>query len=114
MTDTNYFSGLVKILENPRKKKFKKVDNVIVVRAQFPQIRDSDIILNLVFWGNLGQDVEKYYKINDYIIIEGYVSLRTNELTDCLIQTSQIMEIELTVLKIYPFLLSSKQSTTKV
>ena len=29
-------------------------------------------MLNLIVWGNLAQDVIKYYKINDYIIVEGF------------------------------------------
>ena len=112
MTDTNYFSGLVKILENPKKTIFKKAGSVTRFRVQFPQIRKNDIIIQLVFWGNLARDVEKYYKINDYVIIEGYISLRDKKLIDSILQKSKIIEV--TVLKIYPFLLSSRSQTTKV
>jgi single-stranded DNA-binding protein len=44
-------------------------------RVQLPQIRNTRIV-NVIFWGTLARDVAKYYKPNDYILIEGYLSLR--------------------------------------
>jgi hypothetical protein len=38
------------------------------------QLKYYDRTSNL--WGNLARDVATYYKINDYILIEGYLSLR--------------------------------------
>jgi len=105
MTDTNYIGGIVKILETPNQKFLK--NNIVVTefRVQFPQIRNNKII-NLVFWGNLASDVAKYYKVNDYIIIEGYVSISKK-------QISKINEIKITVLKLYPFILGSNTYSGK-
>lgn len=100
MSNTNLISGVVKILENPRQALINKSIPVTEFRVQFPQTNDNKII-NLVFWGNLGKDVINYYKINDYVIIEGYLSFQTNER----FQKSQ--KVKITVSKIYPLLLSS-------
>ena len=100
MVDTNYILGIVKILENPRQRVLK--DNILIgeFRGQLPQIRNN-LIINLVCWGNLAQDMKKYYQMNDYIIIEGYISLRDKK-----INNSSLKKINITVLKVYPFLLN--------
>jgi len=80
-------------------------------RVQLPQVRNTTIV-HLIFWGNLARDVETYYKINDYILIEGYLSLRDKP---SLALTNQLSKkIEITVLKVYPFLLSYDLSGAKV
>jgi hypothetical protein len=103
MVDTNYTSGIVKILESPVQTVFNNSIPITKFRVQFPQVR-KNIIVNLVFWGNLGRDVVNYYQINDYILIEGYLSLRDNQITNSRIKNSK--KVEITVLKVYPFLLS--------
>lgn len=103
MTDTNYIGSVVKILETPKKKIFKNNIQITQFRAQLPQIRKTKVI-NLVFWGKLGYDVLNYYQVNDYILIEGYLSLSKNQLSK---------KIEVTVLKIYPFLVGYNNSTKK-
>ena len=105
MTDTNYISGIVKILETPKQKFIK--NNVLVTkfRVQFPQMRNNKII-HLVFWGNLARDVAKFYKVNDYIIIEGYLSILKE-------QNSKTNKIKITVLKLYPFTMSKETYNNK-
>jgi len=111
MVDTNYISGIVKILENPVKEVSKNNVPLTKFRVQFPQIR-KNIVVSLVFWGNLGDDVINYYQINDYILIEGYLSLRDKPITNARIKNSK--KVQITVLKVYPFLLSyNRQENTK-
>ena len=74
MNDTNYISGIIKILEIPKEKILKNNIQSIKFRAQLPQMSTAKI-LTLTIWGNLANDVKNYYKINDYLIIEGYISL---------------------------------------
>ncbi len=107
MSDTNYIGGIVKILEIPKQKFLD--DNILVVtcRAQLSQVRQTQIV-NLVFWGNLAYDVTNYYQVNDYILIEGYLSLRSSSKLELNIQTFKRLEI--TILKVYPFLLSYNHS----
>jgi hypothetical protein len=104
MGDTNYIGGIVKILESPRQKIINNNIAMTQFRAQLPQFRNTRVV-NLTFWGNLASDVISYYKINDYIIIEGYLSLKDKQRPNL---TSQISKkVDITVLKIYPFLLNS-------
>jgi hypothetical protein len=100
MVDTNYITSIVKILESPNKIIFNKTILLTKFRVQFPQIQNNRIV-HLIFWGNLANDVSNSYKINDYIIIEGYLSLNTKYLLNREKQNSK--KFEITVLKIYPF-----------
>ena len=107
MSDTNYIGGLVKVLETPKQKILNNNIFVTRFRVQFPQVR-KNCIVNLTFWGNLARDVATYYKINDYILIEGYLSLSDKQTPN--ITSQKQKKIEITVLKIYPFLLSCDRS----
>jgi len=77
MGNTNYFSTIVKILENPKKTVSRKNISIIKFRAELPQTRENKVI-HLVFWGNLASYVSTYYQVNDYLIIEGYLSIRNS------------------------------------
>jgi|YelNatPaOPRAMG01_1025707.scaffolds.fasta_scaffold00299_5 hypothetical protein len=114
MADTNYISSIVKILEKPVKKVFTNDTNdpisVIKFRVQVPQIRNT-IIISLTFWGNLGEDVLNYYQINDYIIVEGYLSFRDKKVNN--LTTKNLKKMEISVLRVYPFLLKSNYSFKK-
>ena len=99
MADTNYIASTVKILEKPTQTiNSNKIVNT-EFRAQLVQVRNSQIV-NLVFWGNLARDVVSYYQVNDYIMIEGYVSLPNKKNTQSMKQN--LKTIQITVLKIYP------------
>jgi hypothetical protein len=106
MADTNYISGIVKVLENPIETVFNKNIPITQFRVQLPQVRNN-IIINLVFWGKLSQDIIHYYKMNDYIIIEGYLSLRDKKILE------NSKNVEITVLKVYPFFLSDTRQTNR-
>jgi len=111
MGDTNYFSGIVKVLENPRQTSFN--DKVLVTRfrVEIPQIRNNRII-SVVFWGNLAREVKTYYRINDYLLIEGHLSIRTKKNIN--LTTKNSKKVTVTVLKVYPFLLKSNRAIGKV
>jgi hypothetical protein len=72
MSDTNYIGGIV--LEVPKQKFLNNTTAVTEFRVQLPQVRNTTIV-HLIFWVT-SRDVATYYKINDYILIEGYLSLR--------------------------------------
>ena len=110
MSDTNYFSGIVKILETPVKSFINKKTIRVTVRVEIPQIRKNKIVY-LIFWGNLAQEVKNYYQVNDYVLIEGYISIEKK--TFKLVDKNQ-KKIVITVLKIYPFLLKSNYDNIKV
>lgn len=110
----NYVGGVARILETPRQKIFKKNNRTIPVtrlRAQFPGNRKSYLV-NLIFWGNLGSDVKRYYKVNDYILIEGYLSVRKKKMSKL---TNRIQKkVEISVFKVYPFILSENRGISKI
>ena len=106
MADTNYVGSIVKILEKPRQTIVKDKIATTEFRVQLPQVRNSRVI-NLVFWGKLARDVASYYQVNDYIMVEGYLSLRTKLTNNLKKQNSK--KVQITVSKVYPFLLTSNR-----
>lgn len=104
MGDTNLIGGIGRILETPKEKILHPNIPVTQFRVQFPQVR-KNYVVHLTAWGNLARDIADYYKINDYILIEGYISLRDKQSSKAIISKSK--KIEITVLKIYPFSLMS-------
>ena len=95
----SYISTIVKVLETPHQKSFNNNIFVTRFRAQLPQMKNSRIV-NLIFWGNLAKNVANYYQTNDYILIEGYLSLQNKYLLNRVKSNSK--KVEITVLKVYP------------
>ena len=104
MSDTNYIGAIVKILEFPKTKIVNSKISVTKFRAQLPQIRKTRVV-DIVIWGNLANDVAKYYSINDYILVEGYLSL--DKLSQPKSNRKVLKRARFTILKVYPFLISS-------
>lgn len=103
MSDTNYIGAIVKILESPKNKITKNKISVTKFRAQLPQIRQTRVV-DIIVWGNLANDIVNYYNVNDYILVEGYLSLRkVISLKPKILKRSRF-----TILKVYPFFVSSK------
>ena len=109
MGDTNYFSGVVKILENPVQNVVNEKLLLTTFRVEIPQIRQNKII-SLVFWGNLAHDITNYYRINDYILVEGYSSIENQSSR---VLSKNLKKIIITVLKAYPFFLDSDRNLIK-
>ena len=101
----NYIGSIVKILETPEQSLLR--NNVIrtKVRAQLPQLRNTQIV-KLTFWGNLAREINNYYKTNDYIIIEGYLSLKNETKVNLNFKVPK--KIEITVSKFSPIPLNSE------
>ena len=107
----NYISLIVKLIGKPEQSFFDDNISVTEVMAKFSQVQKNrnDIVVKLCIWGNLAYDMVQYYQINDYILVEGYVSLNQAEVdTNKLLNEKQL---ELSVFKIYPFLLSNTRLT---
>ena len=106
MSDTNYIGAVIKLLESPKIQIIKTKVSILKVRAQLPQIRKTRVI-EIIVWGKLANDIAKYYGKNDYILVEGYLSL--NKSTQPKSNRKILKRARLTVLKAYPFLLSSNR-----
>ena len=107
MADINSVGAIVKILETPKKQTFKNNISITKFRAQLPQVRKTRVI-DIVVWGNLANDVANYYNINDYILVEGYLSLCKFSSPNS--NRKVLKRVRFTLLKAYPFLLSSNRS----
>jgi hypothetical protein len=112
MGDTNFFSGIVKILENPVPTVSNGKISVAKFRVELPQIRNKNKMIYLTFWGNLAHDIGNLYQINDYIIVEGYLSVRNKKNKN--FPLTKEKKLEIAVLKVYPFLFSSNRPINKV
>ena len=77
---------------------------MIKFRAQLPYVRNKiqpPIIVNSIIWGDLAYDITNYYQVNDYALVEGYISIPVNHQNK-----QQVVTINIT--KLYPFLFSLK------
>ena len=103
----NYNIFTVKIIKNCGQSFFADGTSLTELIVQLPQVRKNNvkIILQLSVWGNLSYDVAKYYQADDYIIIEGYISIR-NINTDRVVNLLD-KQVEISVFKVYPLLLKS-------
>ena len=101
----NYSSFIVKIIENPIQTFFDNTNSVTKLIVQIPQLKNNadSTIMKVTIWGKLGYEILKYYQINDYIIIEGYLSIRENSFNQVASRSSK--KVEMSVYKIYPFIL---------
>ena len=93
----NYTIFIVKIIKKPVQNLFKNNISSTEFIAQFPQIRNKNCIntFQVTVWGNLSSNIVKYYQDNDYLIIEGYISLYRKD--------QNRKQIRITAFKIYPF-----------
>ena len=107
MTDITCIEGIVKILETP--KQLLLDNNIVFVkfRAQLASVRKPQIVI-IQCWGNLAKNVVSSYKINQYLLIEGYPSFRTYTTEKQAIKMTKI-----TGLRVYPFFLKTDNLNKK-
>ena len=99
MTDTNYVGGIVQILETPKQKNIKSNTINIQFRAKFSNAQ----IVYVNAWDDLANEVISSYKMNDYIIIEGYISFRNKQISELMI--FKVKKVEITIFRVDPYLL---------
>ena len=102
----NYINSIIRILEIPP---LRSYNNVLTIRfkARIPCLRnkiEQDSIINCTVWGELAYDLVNYYQINDYLLIEGYISVLNNE-------DKSIIPYNLNITKLYPFLFTFEASS---
>ena len=99
----NHASFIVKIIDKPTQSFFENNTSVTEVIAKFSQLRNnnSSKIIHLSIWGNLAYDANQYYQIDDYIVVEGYISLRKSMYDN----NTKNQDVEMSVFKVYPFIL---------
>ena len=103
----NYVILAVKVIKNSGQSFFADGTSLTELIVQLPQNQrnNTKIILQVSIWGKLSYDVAKYYQSEDYIVIEGYISVRNINL-DRIVNLFD-KQIEISVFKLYPLLLKS-------
>jgi len=102
MNSTNYVIIVVKILEISKP---NYLTNEVFVAHFKVQLSDLGIIY-LTFWSLVTNDILNYYKINDYIIVEGFLFISNNKLFNLDIEYREKLKIAIS--KIYPYFLNFK------
>jgi len=103
----NYVIFAVKVIKNSGQSFFADGTSLTELTVQLPQVRKNNlkVILQVSIWGKLSYDVAKYYQPDDYIIIEGYISLKNINTDRAVILLDK--QVEISVFKLYPLLLKS-------
>ena len=72
----NYISCIVRILEIPRIKLTYNKIPVIKFKVEIAGARykQTNIIVDAKIWGDLTYELLNYYRMNDYLLIECYLS----------------------------------------
>ena len=101
----NYTSFIIKIISKP---KYTLCDQKIPLTealGKFYQFRNNPhTICKLSFWGRPAYEILKYYKTNEYVLVEGYISSQESTFEKFDITT----DIEISISKVYPFTLKTE------
>ena len=87
-----YIIAIARIIEEPR---FNIFDDDIYFTTVKVDSEEFDNI-NLNFWGDLAYSVIENYQVDDYILVEGYISSQENEIY---LDSSMLKKITITVLE---------------
>jgi single-stranded DNA-binding protein len=100
----NYCCFIAKIINEPISSQFDDNIPLVELSAKFPIVRKTKTIntFRVLVWGNLAEDILKYYRVNDYIIIEGYIRNFSEPGTPD--------QVEISARKVYPFLLKNQEN----
>nr|YP_011005404.1 hypothetical protein V2475_pgp012 [Chorda asiatica]QWK43191.1 hypothetical protein [Chorda asiatica]WAM62267.1 hypothetical protein [Chorda asiatica] len=95
----NHAILVVKVISNPVYLTYKEYQ-VIEIKVEFPVSRqkNSGKELTLLLWSDHQGDFVKYYKVQDYLIIEGTLILKGYKTIE--------NKAKIIVKRIYPFLLT--------
>ena len=95
----NHGIFVIKVLEEPKHLVYKEYE-AIEIKVQFPVVRqkDSRSELTLLIWDDYRKDFLSYYKVQDYLIVEGTLTFKGYKNIE--------NEAKLIVRRTYPFLLA--------
>ena len=82
---------MIKIIGEPQQSFFDNDISVTEILARFYQFRENSYnICKIVIWGSLSYDVMQYYQLNDYLIVEGYISQRKSNFENEKVEAEKI------------------------
>lgn len=95
----NHALFVIKVIEHPIHLVYGEYETLeIKVEFPVPRQKNSKHELSIVLWGGHRDDFLKYYKVQDYLIIEGIITINSYKNGD--------PEVRITAKKLYPFLLN--------
>ena len=109
----NYSTFIIKLIEDPEQSSFE--NNIIVteVVAQFATKYKKTIpnknTLRISAWGDLSDNLMKHFRKNDFLVVEGIISLRDNYYFNTT-QQGQKKIVEITITSLYPYFSNSLQT----
>jgi len=110
----NYSTFIVKLLENPQQSSFENNIRVTEVVAEFStkykKSKKSRNTVRVSAWGELSDNLMHHFQKNDFLVIEGILSLRDNYYHNNSQQSNKKI-VEITVTNFYPYFLNSKTLT---
>jgi len=97
----NHAIFVVKAIEKPVHLIYKECQYMeIKVKFPAPRQKNSRNEMTILLWGDYKGDFVKYYKTQDYLIIEGTLTSK-----GYINEENEINEVKIIVKKLYPFLL---------
>ena len=94
----NHGIFIIKVVENPIKI-FYMEESIIKIPVCFAKNHNKSFKneINLILWGSFKEDFLNYYKIKDYLVIEGIITSAGYK--------NEKEEVNLIAKRVYPFLL---------
>lgn len=106
----NYVSLIVKIIEEPKQQflGYKQYLTVTKLTGKYTARRNKNYIniIKIKAWGKLAYQVKEYYNVNDYILVEGFISIKKEEEN-----ANSPLIVEITAKRVFPFLMESIKPT---
>lgn len=93
---------IIKLAEDPNQEYYKTQIKFLEIQANFTYLLKEKIFIeniNLLIWGDQGTDVIKYYRKDDYVVVQGVLSISA-ELDKTNLKSKE-KKIEITVLDMY-------------
>lgn len=94
---------ILRLIKKPSQNFYKNQVKLVEVEATFPSFKQQVHFkkINLLVWGNLGDDLVNNYHKGDYILAEGFLTT-TSSFNNVNLKKKERKVLEFTVLKFYP------------
>ena len=97
----NYITLIGKIVQNPEQSFFENGESITETLIEFTPINSNKVIeyCKISLWGDFEQELVRNYNLNDFIIVEGYLSYADDY--DSIISKQNFNSFEIIATKIH-------------